>query len=316
VPVDDSYTAAGYRWLSIRSNDGGHRDAHFAQNYAWCVKACDDGRIAGFIVYFYWRPGATDVDTHMAMVEAAGGPHPQMVSMMDIESGGNPGGDQSPELTAEYDKLAAWLGDQRRVIAYANLGDEKTMWQFKPAHVPFILAGYGNNPTDPAVFKLAHQYTDGTGLGGGLPEGAPPFGNCDMNSADGFTPTQLAAACGIATTTGDDFMATINQDDANAVVAAARKILGVWGSRSIYRDNDNPIDDTVGMLLNIDATTFDLLTENQAMLGDPAALARVKRLAAGQGPAGNIPAAVARANFILTKIPKTAAAKAAPRKKA
>lgn len=44
---------------------------------------------------------------------------------------------------------------------------------------------------------MAHQYTDGQGYGGGLPEGVPPFGRCDMNSADGLTPQQFAQACGI-----------------------------------------------------------------------------------------------------------------------
>jgi hypothetical protein len=60
-----------------------------------------------------------------------------------------------------------------------------------------ILAGYGSNPNDPAVFKIAHQYTDGKGYGGGLPEGVPPFGNCDMNSADGLSPSQLASVLGV-----------------------------------------------------------------------------------------------------------------------
>jgi hypothetical protein len=59
-----------------------------------------------------------------------------------------------------------------------------------------VVAAYGHNPPYPG--KVAHQYTDGSGYGGGLPEGAPPFGRCDMNSADGLTPQQFAAACGIA----------------------------------------------------------------------------------------------------------------------
>jgi hypothetical protein len=63
----------------------------------------------------------------------------------------------------------------------------------------------------------------------------------------------------------------------------------------MYRADDNTVDDTVGMLLNIDATTFDLLTENQALLGDPAAIARVQRLANGRGPAASDPTAVAHA---------------------
>lgn len=194
-PVNDSYP---YKVLSIRSNDGTYRDHNFAANYQWCVRACNEGRLEFFIVYFYWRPGSGDIDTHIAMVQEQGGPHPRMVSMMDIEHGdGNPDSDQSSELTAEYHRLQTWLGNEERVIGYANVGDERTMWQFKPPHVPFILAGYGSNPTDPGVRKLAHQYTDGTGFSPSLPQGCSPFGHCDMNSADGLSASQFAAACGI-----------------------------------------------------------------------------------------------------------------------
>ena len=197
VPVDNSYP---YPVLSIRSNDGTYRDHVFAQNYQWCVKACDSGRLACFIVYFYWRVGSGDVDTHIAMVTAQGGPHPKMVTMIDLESGGNPGGDQSWELNTEYNRLASWLGSEQRVIGYANLSDERTMWQAKPSHLDWILAGYGANPYDPSLVKLAHQYTDGAIPTGGLPLGAPPFGNCDMNSADGLSPEQFAAVCGVGST--------------------------------------------------------------------------------------------------------------------
>lgn len=82
-------------------------------------------------------------------------------------------------------------------------------------------------------------------------------------------------------------------------------IAGKWPSRSIYRDNDNGIDDTVGMILNNDATGFDLKTEFEAVtLGLPDAVARVKRLAEGQGPAGSLDWAVARAKAVLAKVPK------------
>ena len=198
APVDDSYP---YAIISIRSNDGTYEDHNFQQNYQWCVDAANDGRLAAFIVYYYMRPGETGCDTHMAMVNDAGGPNPKMITMMDVESGGNPNYDMSSVLNDEYTRLAAWLGDERRVIAYANLGDERSMWKFKPEHLEWILAGYGANPYDPSLIKLAHQYTDGQGYGAasGLPDGCPPFGQCDMNSADGLDPVAFAAACGINT---------------------------------------------------------------------------------------------------------------------
>lgn len=206
--VTDAYAQATYtdsgtwnfRWLSIRSNDGDHVDANFAANYAWCTAAVAKGWLNGFIVYYYWRPGSDAVNNHMAQVNAAGGPHPSMVSMIDLESGdGNPSSDVSSQVNSDYNTLAQWLGNEQRVIGYANLGDEQTMWQMKPEHIPMILAGYGSNPNDPNVFKIAHQYTDGSVGADGLPSGAPPFGNCDMNSADGLSPSQLANALGVGT---------------------------------------------------------------------------------------------------------------------
>jgi hypothetical protein len=198
----DTYMDAGtgpwnYQVICIRTNDGSHRDVNFATNYRRAVQALNDGRCQLLLVYYYWRPGTVAVQTHMDMINEQGGPHPRMVSMIDLESGGNPGGDQSGQVNGDYHMLAQWLKNEKRVIGYANLNDERTMWQLKPAHVPMILAGYGTNPNDPNVFKIAHQYTDGQGYGGGLPEGADPFGNCDMNSADGLSPSQLCQAVGV-----------------------------------------------------------------------------------------------------------------------
>lgn len=194
VPVNNSYTDAGYRVLSIRSNDGTYRDHHFGQNYPWCVDSVNQGRLDFFIVYAYWRPDwQGTLDTMISMV---GPPHPKMVVMIDVESGGNPGGDQSDGINRMYWGLANWLGDPRRVIGYANGYDFSNLWKTRPDGLRMIGAGYGSNPNLPG--QIAHQYTDGSvGAGQGLPMGAPPFGNCDMNSADGLSVQDFAAAVGI-----------------------------------------------------------------------------------------------------------------------
>ncbi|HUO38651.1 MAG TPA: N-acetylmuramoyl-L-alanine amidase [Mycobacterium sp.] len=101
----------------------------------------------------------------------------------------------------------------------------------------------------------------------------------------------------------DNFLMSLSDQDQKTLLAAANKILAAQVSRSIYRASNDPVDDTVGMLLNIDATTFDILTEHQALLGDPVAYGRVKALANGQGPAAVDPNAVAHAKFILSKCP-------------
>lgn len=198
TPVNDSYTDAGYRVLCIRSSDGTYRDHNFAANYQWCVKAVETGRLVFFIVYSYWRPNwSATAQTLIDMVSAQGGPHPKMAVMLDLESGGNPAGDQSDPINRCYWAWANWLGDPARVIGYANASDFNSMWPTRPNGLRMVGAGYGANPNLPG--QIAHQYTDGQGFGGGLPEGAPPFGNCDMNSADGLGIYDLATACGIQT---------------------------------------------------------------------------------------------------------------------
>lgn len=239
--VDDSYP---YQVLSIRSNDGTYQDHNFAANYQWCANACNTGKLKFFICYFYWRPGETGSNTHMQMVEAQGGPHPQMVTMIDLESGGNPDSDQSATLNDEYNRLVAWHGgNDKKVIGYANLGDERTMWQAKPADLEWILAGYGANPNDPSLIKIAHQYTDGSGFGAaaGLPDGCPPFGSCDMNSADGLSPDQFAAACGITPTSGGPFMALTDAEQQEVLdgirYLAAQLGPNQWGPASSFGTN-------------------------------------------------------------------------------
>lgn len=206
APVDDSFLAATYtesgqsfpyRWICIRSNDGGHVDENFAANYNWCVKQCDAGNLDGFMVYYYWRPDGSGLSNHMQLVNSLGGPHPKMVSMMDVESGsGNGSANVSGQLNTEYSTLTGWLGNPARVIGYGNTSDLANQWPTQPAGLMLVVAGYGANPN--LTNQIAHQYTDGAGYGGGLPEGVNPFGNCDMNSADGYSPSQLAVALGVA----------------------------------------------------------------------------------------------------------------------
>ncbi|MEZ0365519.1 hypothetical protein ACAG26_17695 [Mycobacterium sp. pUA109] len=194
VPVDDSYP---YQVLSIRVCDGTYQDHNFARNYAWMRTALDSGRLTFGIVYTYVRPNwQANANTVQSMLNANGGLHPRVALMLDVESGGNPAGDGSAWINDLYWNLAGYAGAPARIIGYGNLYDLNSMWRSKPAGLRLIIAAYGSNPPYPG--KVAHQYTDGTGYGGGLPEGCPPFGRCDMNSADGLSPTQFAAACGIA----------------------------------------------------------------------------------------------------------------------
>lgn len=198
--VDDSYP---YDALSIRVSDGTFVDPAFADNYAWMRSALDSGKLTVGIVYTYVRPQtwATNARTVIDTINANGGLHPRVALMLDVESGGNLGGDQSAAINSLFNELAMFAGTPARVVGYGNIYDLKSMWPRKPAGMRLGIASYGSDPDYPG--KLWHQYTDGTGYGAasGLPDGCPPFGNCDFNSADGLTAEQFAAACGITTPT-------------------------------------------------------------------------------------------------------------------
>lgn len=194
VGVDDSYP---HQVLAIRSNDGTYRDRRWDNNYAWCRRSAESGRLAFFIVYFVWRPNwRQTVETFQ---EQVGAPHPKMAVMLDVESwGGQIRGDHSAGINAAWRAVGAYVGSTAKVLGYGNVGDLNRLWPRKPPGIRLVVAGYGHNPPYPG--KVAHQYTDGSGHGGGLPEGALPFGRCDMNSADGLAPEDFARACGVSTT--------------------------------------------------------------------------------------------------------------------
>lgn len=82
----------------------------------------------------------------------------------------------------------------------------------------------------------------------------------------------------------DDWMSNVNTDRLNQAV---EKILQQYNSRSMFRDSNSNVDDAVGMLLNADATVYDVLIIIRAFIaGEPQAVARIRRLANGKGPAG------------------------------
>lgn len=167
--VDDSYP---YRFIAIRSNDGTYTDAHFRDNYAWCLSALDRGRIDGFIVYAVYRPDGGQWAAQL--IRNVGTPPPAlMVPMADVESwGGAIRGDQSAGIGAGMALWRRWTGSQARAVGYGNQGDLAALWPARGAQ-SVILADY--DTTAPVIpGEVARQYTSaGT---------APPFGRgVDMN---------------------------------------------------------------------------------------------------------------------------------------
>lgn len=192
-----------YRGLAFRSNDGTYRDPEFTSYLAQCKHAMDTGRFDFFIVYFVWEPNwRATIATFKAMV---GAPHRGMVVMIDTESwGGRITGDHSASLNETRKELVHWFESfkprwarvlhlitrraWRRVIGYGNAGDLANLWPHR-GRIGIVLANYSTNPDFP--HKIAHQFSDHYGP-------VPPFGYVDMNSADGYTVTRLAARLGVA----------------------------------------------------------------------------------------------------------------------
>lgn len=175
-----------YDFISIRSNDGTYQDKHFAYNLALTKHAADTRQLVGFMVYFVWEPNWQDtLATFKAMV---GTPHPEMAVMIDVESWkGKITGDHSVQINATREVLISWLGGNRkRVIGYGNAHDLNTLWVTR-GDTNIVLANYSDNPAFPR--KIAHQYSDKFNV--------PPFGLCDINSADGVSPVSFAGILGL-----------------------------------------------------------------------------------------------------------------------
>jgi hypothetical protein len=181
VQVNDTYP---YRFLSLRSNDGSYEDHHFTQNIAWCRAAIHAGRIWGFMVYYFYRPGFNGAQLLMSRV---GKPDPRLTVMIDVEgANGQVSGNQSGAINAQFNELAHWIGSPKRVVGYGNPSDLNGLWPQKPPGIRLVVADYGANPPYPG--KFAHQYTDAANTN--------PFGPSDLNSADGMSAVQLEAMFG------------------------------------------------------------------------------------------------------------------------
>lgn len=183
--VTDAYP---YRFFALRSHDGNHDDLQFLHNVTWANKAVASGKLWGYIVYYFYRPG---VDGAARLKSRIGPkPNPKMVVMIDVEgAGGQVTGNQSTQLGREFGTLASYLGSAKKVIGYGNTSDLNSLWPHKPTGVRLVVASYGSNPSYPG--KFAHQFTDAAHTA--------PFGPSDLNSADGMTAHDLQVMFGFTT---------------------------------------------------------------------------------------------------------------------
>jgi hypothetical protein len=183
VGVSNAYP---HTFFALRSHDGGHNDAQFMHNVTWANQHVASGKLWGYIVYYFYRPGFDGAASLKSRIGPK--PNPKMVAMIDVESaGGQVAGNQSAQINHEYNELVSWLGDKRRVIGYGNVSDLNALWPQKPPGIRLIVAAYGSNPGYPG--KFAHQFTDHANT--------PPFGPSDLNSADGMSAHDLQLMFGM-----------------------------------------------------------------------------------------------------------------------
>jgi hypothetical protein len=176
VPASNAYP---YHFICFRSNDGTYEDHHFVQNIAWARGAVHAGKLWGFMVYYFYRPGVNGAGVLMSRV---GKPDADMAVMIDVEgAGGQVSGNQSNAINAQHDQLGKWLGNPSRVVGYGNTSDLNALWPSKPRGLRIVVAAYGSNPGYPG--KFAHQFTDR--------QNTAPFGPSDFNSADGMSASDL-----------------------------------------------------------------------------------------------------------------------------
>jgi hypothetical protein len=99
-------------------------------------------------------------------------------------------------------------------------------------------------------------------------------------------------------------------DDRSMLAKVHRLLTEKVSSRSIYRDNDLPVDNYLGILRNIDGMAHEAYIEREALLGSADALATVQRCAENSAD----PGARKRAEFIVSKAPYGAVPTRKPRR--
>ncbi len=192
--VDDSYPEP---MLAFRADTGWSTDGNAAANWAWCRRTA---RLKVAVAYVVLIPGHESAIVARLKGLFGSAPPAKLAVMIDMESGSGfaGGGNHSASGNRLAGLLAAWLGDRRRVLAYANGGDYRSCWpQLASWLAPRrITASYGS--VNPGTW--GHQYYGGMPYPtpAGLPRSIAPFGgNVDLNVTHRSV-AQVAADLGLA----------------------------------------------------------------------------------------------------------------------
>lgn len=204
VVADDTYP---FHFIAFRSNDGTYKDPNFEPNLKWAAGATGK-QLLGFFVYFVYEDNVHATVATLKSLIGATRPfwtrdkYRRMGVVIDLESwSGKLTGDHSRSVRVTREAIIQVLNqrripmfrklmlsrDRKRVLVYGNGGDLRSLAP-QTGDALIGLAAYGSNPAYPN--KVYHQFADNYPV--------PPFGRCDINSADGKTPYEFAVACGLA----------------------------------------------------------------------------------------------------------------------
>lgn len=295
--------------FSFRTNSGDVEDTLAVENAVAAKAMLEAGKLQIVIPYYFFRPGQANCDLHREILERTGlFNHPRTVSMVDVEGAkGTVTGDNTWEINDEVNRIRGWYNSFERVIGYWNPNADPKLWLARSG-LNLVIPQYGKTPGDissvmdkQAVSEaFAHQFTETA------TDVAPWTGqNVDKNWSP-YNIKELLALFGMEKPeVSYPSQEQMIRELWDRIIKLPWYEDGKWPSTAVFRDSDNGVGDTVQMLRNTDGNAWDTKVIVGAMLGDEKMLARIKRVADGEGPAGDNPAAVNFAKDIYERITKS-----------
>lgn len=287
-PIDSSYAS---KVFTFRTNSGDVGDTLAIRNGTTAKAMLDSGELEIVIPYYFFRPGQANCDLHRQILEDVGlFNHPRTVSMVDVEgANGSVTGDNTWEINDEVNRIRGWYNSFERVIGYWNPNADPGLWVARGG-LNLVIPQYGRTPGDISSVMnaqvrseaFAHQFTESA-------RDVAPW--IDQNVDKNWSPYNIKELLVLFGMEKPEVTAYPSQE--KMVQEIWDRLIkvpwtdGKWPSRGVFRDSDDGVDDTVGMLLNADGNAWDTKVIVGAMLGDEKMLARIKRVADGEGPAGD-----------------------------
>lgn len=305
-PVDSTYP---HKIFSFRTNSGDLKDTLAEENATRAVSLLDSGICEIVIPYYFFRPGEANCDLHREILEKTGlFNHPRTVSMVDVEgANGQVTGDNTWEINDEVNRIRGWYNSFDRVIGYWNPNADPGLWVARGG-LNLVIPQYNRTPGDLSSVQnaqaraeaFAHQFTEtardiAPWTGQNVDKNWSPYNIKELLVLFGMEKPEMSYPS----------LEKMVQELYDRVIRIPWFPDGKWPSTAWFRDSDDGIGDTVQLLRYTEGEGWDQAVVLGALAGDPKMVARVERLAKGEGPAGNDKDAVSFATALLKQIQKT-----------